>query len=79
MIEIATVPAVLALVNLLKKAGLPAAAAPVVSLAVGVLAVFAAQHADVAWVKALSEGLILGLAAAGVYDITKSSTPKRAE
>lgn len=69
MIEIATVPAVLAFVNLLKKAGLPAAAAPVVSLVVGVLAVFAAQYADVAWVKALSEGLIVGLAAAGVYDI----------
>ena len=71
MIEIATVPAVLALVNLLKKAGLPDAAAPVVSLVAGVLAVFAAQHADAAWVKALSEGLILGLAAAGVYDVTK--------
>lgn len=78
MIEIATVPAVLALVNLLKKAGLPAAAAPVVSLVVGVLAVFAAQHADVAWVKTLSEGLILGLAAAGVYDIAKPA-PKHAE
>mgnify|MGYP002741466128 FL=1 len=78
MIEIATVPAVLALVNLLKKAGLPDAAAPVVSLLVGVLAVLAGQHADVAWVKALSEGLILGLAAAGVYDITKSA-PKHAE
>ena len=78
MIEIATVPAVLALVNLLKKAGLPAAAAPVVSLVVGVLAVFAGQHADVAWVKALSEGLILGLAAAGVYDMTKP-TPKHGE
>ena len=78
MIEIATVPAVLALVNLLKKAGLPAAAAPVVSLVVGVLAVFAAQHADVVWVKTLSEGLILGLAAAGVYDIAKPA-PKHAE
>nr|DAO88828.1 MAG TPA: holin [Caudoviricetes sp.] len=78
MIEIATVPAVLALVNLLKKAGLPDAAAPVVSLLVGVLAVLAGQHADVAWVKALSEGLILGLAAAGVYDITKP-VPKHAE
>lgn len=78
MIEIATVPAVLALVNLLKKAGLPAAAAPVVSLVVGVLAVFAAQHADIAWVKTLSEGLILGLAAAGVYDIAKPA-PKHAE
>ena len=78
MIEIATVPAVLALVNLLKKAGLPDAAAPVVSLLVGVLAVLAGQHADVAWVKALSEGVILGLAAAGVYDITKPA-PKHAE
>ena len=76
MIEIATVPAVLALVNLFKKAGLPAAAAPVVSLVIGVLATLAAQHADVAWVKALSEGLIVGLAAAGVYDIAK---PKPAE
>ena len=78
MIEIATVPAVLALVNLLKKAGLPAVAAPVVSLVVGVLAVFAGQHADVAWVKAVSEGLIVGLAAAGVYDIAKPA-PKHAE
>lgn len=78
MIEIATVPAVLALVNLFKKAGLPDAAAPVVSLLFGVLAVIAAQHADVAWVKALSEGLILGLAAAGVYDIAKPA-PKHAE
>lgn len=78
MIEIATVPAVLALVNLFKKAGLPDAAAPVVSLLVGVLAVFAAQYAGVAWVKALSEGLILGLAAAGVYDIAKPA-PKHAE
>lgn len=78
MIEIATVPAVLAVINLFKKAGLPDAAAPVVSLLVGVLAVFAGQHVDVAWVKAVSEGLILGLAAAGVYDITKL-TPKHAE
>ena len=78
MIEIATVPAVLAVINLFKKVGLPAAAAPVLSLALCVLFTFAARHAEVSWVKAVSEGLILGLGAAGVYDITKPM-PKHAE
>ena len=78
MIEIATVPAVLAVINLFKKVGLPAAAAPVLALVLGVLFTFAARHADIEWVKAVSEGLILGLGAAGVYDIAKPS-PKHAE
>lgn len=76
---IATVPAIVALVNLSKTLGLPAKGALALAVVLGValnLATYA--WADYAWFTAASSGLILGLGAAGLYDLTPGPAPKRA-
>lgn len=73
--SIATVPAILAIVNLLKGLGLHGRWSALVAVALGVglnLAVWA--FADYAWFTAASSGLILGLGAAGLYDLGNSTT-----
>lgn len=70
---LATIPAILALVNLAKQLGLPAKAALVVAVLLGVgLNVADYLWASVALYQAISNGLILGLSAAGLYDVAKT-------
>ena len=74
---IATVPAVVALVNLLKRLGLPARAAMLLAVILGVilsLADFA--WAGEGWYQSVVDGLILGLAAAGLYDLVPEGRPE---
>ena len=75
-LTLASVPAILALVNLLKSIGLAGkwSAAAAVALAV-VLNLAAYLLADSGAWQAISSGILLGLAAAGLYDITPGPRP----
>ena len=77
---IATVPAILALVNLSKSFGVTGKWAALVAVLLGVginLAQWA--WADAAWFTAATSGLLLGLGAAGLYDITPPAEGKKEE
>lgn len=81
---IATPAAVVAIITVAKDLGLPARVSPLLAVTAGILlnlldsAVSGAltQHTVLAGV---SQGLILGLTACGVYDIAKTVTDKRSE
>lgn len=74
---LATAPAVLALVQLAKDTGLPTKAAAPLAVVLGVL-LAVADHtlAGTGLYNAASSGLILGLAAAGLYDAARLAAPK---
>lgn len=68
---LATLPAILALVNLLKKLGITGKAALAAAVVLGVALNLADYYfAGSGAYQAAATGLILGLGAAGVYDIT---------
>ena len=73
---LATAPAVLALVNLAKQMGLPSKAAAPLAVVLGVL-LAVADHllAGTGVYDAAASGLILGLAAAGLYDAARIVAP----
>lgn len=74
---LATIPAILAIVNLLKKQGLGANNAMLAAVVLGVaLSVADFYFAANAAYAAASQGLLLGLAAAGLYDLRKPTTSK---
>lgn len=81
---IATPAAVVAIITVAKDLGLPAKVSPLLAVTAGILlnlldsAVNGAltQHMILA---SISQGLILGLTACGVYDIAKTVTDKRSE
>lgn len=73
---LATAPAIIALVNLAKKLGLSKQYALVLAVVLGVaLAVADYALAGSGIYQAASSGLLLGLGAAGVYDIATFSKP----
>ena len=68
---IATVPAIIALVNFAKQLGIPSKGALALAVVLGVfLSVATYFWAGYGWFDYAANGLILGLAAAGLYDIT---------
>lgn len=74
IMTIASIPAILALVNLAKRAGLGKSRALILAVILGV----ALNVADYLWsasgaYQAAVQGLILGLSAAGLYDVSKTS------
>ena len=70
-----SVPAILAVVNLLKDLGLPAKLAPVAAILAAVaFSVAQGQFGDTPLYMQISSGIIMALAAAGVYDTTKTPT-----
>ena len=76
VLAIATVPGVVALVELAKRLGLPVSLAPLAAVLLGV----GAQMLTVAsqggsYMQALSAGLILGLSAAGLWDVAGRVKP----
>lgn len=75
---IASIPAILALVNLLKGLGLSGRWSALVAVALGV-AIAASGHLFAAsgLYQACSQGLLLGLGAAGLYDASASRTVTR--
>lgn len=72
-----SVPAILALVNLAKQLGVPAKIAPVLAIVLGVGLSVATHYfgSDPAFAAGAS-GLMLALAASGLYDVTKPKTPE---
>lgn len=77
---ILSVPAIIALVNLLKGVGSLGRWAAVAAVAVGILLTVSAYFwGDAGWYIASARGALLGLAAAGLYDLTPGSeAPRRA-
>lgn len=69
---VASVPAVIAIVNVLKEFGVAGKWATLAAVLVGV-AINVANHylGEVGVYQAAMTGLIIGLGAAGVYDVTK--------
>ena len=73
---LATPAAIIAMVNLAKRAGLSGPMAAVVAVILGValgVADWAFAAAD--WYQAAARGLLLGLSAAGVYDLARTVAP----
>lgn len=65
-----TVPAIVALTNLAKRAGLPSRWAPLVSVLAGVAAACGdAYSTGSGYLDAVARGIILGLTASGLYDL----------
>ena len=78
MITLATLPAILALTNLAKRLGLTGTVSAAVAVVLGV-AITLAEHAWSAseWWQAAARGLLLGLGAAGLYDVAAAITPRQ--
>lgn len=79
---LATIPAVLALVQLAKQWGVTGRAAMLLAVILGVViqvgeyAVYAANtYTAIGWYEAFATGLILGLSASGLYDVARISGP----
>lgn len=77
--SIVTVPAIVALTNLIKGLGVGGKWSALVAVLLGVaLSVAAWALAGTGWWDAASSGLLLGLAAAGLYDLAPGDTPRHA-
>lgn len=81
VVAIATAPAVLALVNLLKGLGLSGRWSALVAVLLGVAITAGGAYLPSDVWQTIAEGLVLGLAAAGLYDVASRDTytPERAE
>ena len=79
---IASPLAIIALVNIAKRLGMPAALSPILALLLAGIIVSAEVWLSPDGYDTLSRAILLGLAAAGVWDITPGSvqpqSPKRA-
>lgn len=72
IVTIASIPAILALTNLAKSLGLSGKASALLAVVLGVaLAVGQYELAGYGWYQAAAQGMILGLSAAGLYDVSK--------
>ena len=81
VVAIATAPAVLALVNLLKGLGLSGRWSALVAVLLGVAITAGGAYLPPDVWRTIAEGLVLGLAAAGLYDVASGGgyAPKWAE
>ena len=68
-------PAILALVNLAKSVGLPSRWAALAAVILGVGVALLEYYAPVDVVQTIAGGLIVGLGAAGLYDVAKIASP----
>ena len=88
-VTLLTAPAILALVNLVKSLGLSGKWSALVAVTLGVGVACLQAYAPAEAVQTISQGLIVGLGAAGLYDVGNSAglavpivdeaSPKRAE
>ena len=72
---LATIPAVLALTNVFKAFGIEGKWATLTAIILGVGVVAGGTYVDPGVWQTVTEGLILGLGAAGVYDVASTSAP----
>lgn len=81
---IATIPAILALVNLGKSFGVTGRWSALLAVVLGVAVqaaeygVTATGHTPAGWYGAIATGLVLGLSAAGLYDVARTVSPDTA-
>lgn len=73
--ELLTIPAIAAIVQAAKLAGIPSKFAPLLSIALGVV-LAAVLLSDVEMVARIGTGLVLGLSASGLYSYTKPTLQK---
>lgn len=74
---VASIPAIIGLINLMKKLGLSARVAPAVAVLLGVgLMVATEYYAGTPWFDSGSTGLLMGLAAMGLFDMTHTPKPR---
>lgn len=72
IVTIASIPAILALTNLAKSLGLSGKTSALLAVVLGIaLAVAQYELAGYGWYQAAAQGMILGLSAAGLYDVSK--------
>nr|DAK91811.1 MAG TPA: holin [Caudoviricetes sp.] len=72
IITIASIPAILALTNLAKSLGLSGKLSALLAVILGIaLAVAQYELAGYGWYQEAAQGMILGLSAAGLYDVSK--------
>lgn len=67
---IALMPVIIALVALAKELGLPEKFSPILSIALGIIAILVFSNEE--WRVAVFQGVICGLAASGLYSGSKS-------
>ena len=84
IVTIASVPAIVAVTNLLKTLGMTGRWATLSAVCLGLMLTALSRVLDPATWGMISDGLILGLSAAGLYDVAgqvggSSYTPQRAE
>lgn len=75
-LDLATIPGVLAIVEMIKKFGLPSDYAPIAALVIGVLLNILVKQSF--GVDALVQGLLLGLSASGLWSGGKTLGAKLA-
>lgn len=73
MIEVMSVPAIVAMVNAIKKLNPPAWLLPFVAVLLGVATQWLDPDPARIWQDRIAKGVVAGLAAAGLYDVTRSS------
>ena len=73
MLEAMSVPAIVAMVNAVKKLNPPAWLLPFVAVLLGVAAQWLDPEPSRIWQDRVAKGVIAGLAAAGLYDVTRPS------
>lgn len=72
IVTIASIPAILALTNLAKSLGLSGKVSALLAVVLGIaLAVSQHELAGYGWYQAAVQGMVLGLSAAGLYDVSK--------
>mgnify|MGYP000886867048 CR=1 FL=1 len=72
IITLASIPAILALTNLAKSLGLSGKLSALLAVVLGIaLAVGQYELSAYGWYQAAAQGMILGLSAAGLYDVSK--------
>ena len=76
---LALMPAVLGLVNFFKSLGLEGKALTVASMVIGIVAAVAAMLLPPGIFSVAYNGLILGLAACGLYDLAVMVAPKKTQ
>lgn len=73
MLEVMSVPAIVAMVNAIKKVNPPAWLLPLVAVLLGVATQWLDPDPARIWQDRVAKGIVAGLAAAGLYDVTRPS------
>ncbi len=74
---VALLPAILGLVNFAKQLGLTGKALTIVSMVIGIAMALAAQLLEQGTFSVIFNGIVLGLAASGLYDLAAMVTAKK--